>query len=668
MQDPTEVVRKIKAIRARVPDATDEEILSFLDQEEGLPSAAPVDRTDQTIRNPNGKDPLVKYGLPAAKLYATVAGGVIGGGVGNKLATKAAGAAGRGILGRMGIGAAAGVAGGMGARATGNVVSGRNPVEGLLKPANVGVDAALGAALPAVGGVVGGIKKLAGKSPKLTEAETLERVLSRATKRGGYTPEQMEASLRAGSTTAAKPSTATGLQTAGGAQGAFTKGFKPQSHSVVDMDPQLQGLASDAARYSAQAERQLQEFASSRANVPAWGVVDDITTTLGGVNADVNVGTKAMKQAIKKADRSRLQPVLDNYKDPIMPDVAPVVAEKVTTIFEEIPSTLESLVKRARLSGQPIEDYVQRHVVGYHNGEAVYQDVVTLKGLNELKKFLDKSIRAGRKAADGVNGLPSADMSNLLAMEDARAALMDLPLEGIPGAKEYKAALAASSAERKVADQLKVGADAAKNKVSPEEAAEILKGLAPKEADAFRAGLAGHVKRKVAETGSATGILKNQNLAQKIKDAAANPAAAEERLRRAPVWEAMQKTNKAQETIQPPRFSLSGEEAVGEGAMAGYGSARGVGGIVGGDPGMAKTGLLTAIGRFLTKGATARTRAAQEKAWERIAPWLSMQPGDEAAEMYRNLLREFGNLKRARTIRSGTIAGAAAGANAGRRE
>lgn len=668
MQDPTELARKIKAIRARVPDATDEEILSFLDQESNLPSAAPVDRVDQTtVRNPAGQDPLVKYGIPAAKIYATTVGGTGGWLAGEALAKKVAGVAGKKVLGRMGIGAAAGLAGGTAARATGNVASGRNPVEGLLEPANLGIDAALGAVFPAAGAVFGGVKKLAGYSPKLTQAQTLEKVLNSATRRSGHTPEELELALRMGAPKVPQPSSSRAIVQQGqGAVGSYPKGFKPQSHSVVDMDPQLQGLASDAARHSPTAERQLQDFASARANVPDWGVVDDMTTTLGGVSADVNTGTKAMKKAIKAKDNARFTPLWEQYTDPIED---PLIMDQVGAIFETIGGARTGLINSQVLKMRPVRDLLQQVVVGFQkDGTPIVRETVTLRGLHQLKQRLDKIIRAGEKAATGPNGLSGADASALYDMQVARDQLVNMTLDAVPGGVPYKEALAASHAERSIAGSVREGADAAKNKVTAEEVTERVKALQPKELEAYRSGMAGQIKRKASEVGGTETLIKNQSLQQKLKDAAVSPEAAAERSERLPMWQAMKRTNKAQETIQPPRFSLSGEESVGGETVSSLGMARGVGGTLAMDPRMAKTGLWTYIGNKLFRGAIARNREAQQKAWEQLAPWLQMQPGHEAADAYRTLLGEFGKLRRAGTITSARRAGAVTGAIAGARE
>ncbi len=652
--DPREITRKIKAIRARVPDATDDEILSFLEQESSLPSAAPADRLDQTIRNPEGQDPLVKYGVPAAKLYATVAGGVAGGGAGLALAKRVAGAGGKKVLGRMGLGAAAGVAGGVGARATSNVVNARNPVEGLLSPKNVAIDAALGGAIPAVGALAGGMKKLAGYSPKATRAQTLQNQMENVTERTGLNPNQMEATLAQGGVAPLHP-----------------------TQAVMDLDPQFQGMASSAARHSPKAERELQEFVANRATVPTEGILKDTKQALGGKAADVASSLKKMRKVIKAHDQTRFNPLWTKYPDAI---VEPTTMAQVDAIFANVGSAKNALASDQSIALKPIKEVLQKVTMpGQHTmvsegrftvpviGKAVEKDAVTLKGLHRLKTMLDKVINAGDKA-EAAGTLTGDAAIHIGSIKTARQQLMDLPLEGVKGADEFKAALAASSRERKVADALKEGAKAATAKVSPVGSREALQDFADPEAQrAYRAGLAGQITLKARETGKTWALTRSQNLAQKIKEAAVSPAAAAERTQRLPAWQMMEATNKMQENVRPPAFSLGGtDEAAG---IAGtLGGSQAVGQVLGGNPVGAKQGLLLYLGNKLFRGAISRNRAAQQQAWEEISEWLKMQPGQEAADTYRALLSEFGKLRRGQTIRSATTAGGITGALAGQRE
>ena len=86
-----------------------------------LPAAAPVDRLNQKIQNPEGQDPLVKYGIPALGFVGPVG---VGAGVGGLAARALAKRLGTSALGRVASGAISGTLGGAATRkvAGGDVV------------------------------------------------------------------------------------------------------------------------------------------------------------------------------------------------------------------------------------------------------------------------------------------------------------------------------------------------------------------------------------------------------------------------------------------------------------------------------------------------------------------------------------------------------------------
>lgn len=648
MQDPTEKRRRYDQLRDE--GKSHEEAVSLI---ESAPSpAAPVDRLDQTIRNPEGQDPLAKYGPTAIKYGASLAGGGVGALGGRALATKVAGAAGRKIAGRMGIGAAAGLTGGAAARATGNTLSGRNPVEGLLEPASLAIDAGLGAAIPVAGAVLGKAKEFWGKSPNITRAKTLEKVLTEAPNRMGKTPQQLEDLIRS---------------------------KNPLPHqAVMDLDPALQGVAATASQKAPLAERALQEFADARKGAPLQGMLSDVQNAVGKA-ADVASTAKRMRAAIKYNDKIRFEPLWKQYPDPI---VEPKTMRQVQAIFKEISGAKGGLISDQNIALKPVKELLQkvtvpgqtqvvqsgRHSVPIIGAKAKKVDAVTLKGLHRLKIRLDKAISAGDKAEQA--GTITGDAAvHLGALKTARSQLMELPLEGVKGADEFKAALAESSRERAVVGALKDGAKAVAGKVSPRESKTALEAISDPQAQrAYRRGLTGKIRQKTLETGSTTPLTKNQNLAQKIADAARDPSKLAAREARLPEWQAMEATNKAQGAIKPPTFSLSGEAGPAGDIAGNLGASQAAGAAVTADPQTLFSALRLLVGNTLFRGAKGRVAASQVRAWEDLAPLLKATPGPEAADLYRKLLREFGDLKRAQTVKSGIRAGGAVGAFAGMRE
>ena len=599
--------------------------------------AAPVDRVDQTtVRNPEGQDPLVKYGVPAAKLYATVAGGATGAAAGLTAAKVLAGKAGRGFLGRTAIGALSGITGGMGARATGNALEGRNPAQGLLQPHNMKVDAALGAVVPVGSALVGGAKKLAGLSPRSTTRETLHRITRDVAERQGMPPEEL----------------ADRVQKAGGAGGHASE------MAVMDLDPVLQGAAASASRHSPQVEREMERFVTARAHAPTQGALADIETSLGGKAADVATTAKRMKAAIKHNDNLRFTPIWETHKEAI---VEPKIVNQVHAIFENVAGAQSRLVSGQKIAMKPVSDLLQ------FAGDDNDIPVVTLQGLHRIKTMLDKAISAGTKA-EAAGTLSSDAAFALRDMKVAKQQLLDLDLAGIPGAKEYKAALAASSRERGVVDALLEGSKAVGAKVSPREVESAIAELTdPQAAQAYRRAFAGRVASRTKETGSMSPLVKNQNLSRKLASVATSPQAAAGRTERLQDWQAMEQTNRMQGTIKPPPFTLSGSEAGSPGIAGSLGASQAVGQMATGNVSGAQGGLALWLGNTLFRGAIARNRKAQQAAWEKIAPWLMSQPGEEAATTYRALLKEFGDWRRAKTLREAALSGGFAGGVAGSR-
>jgi len=604
---------------------------------DSLPSAAPVDRVDQTtVRNPEGQDPLVRYGIPAAKLYATLAGGVAGGGAGYTLGKVLAGKAGAGVLGRMGIGALAGMTGGLGARAVGSALEGKNPTEGLLNPKSLAIDAAVGGALPAVGAAVGQVKKLAGFSPTVTKAKAVQSSVEEATRRMGQTPAQVEGAI----------------------VGASRNPLEGQA--VMDLHPQLQGLGANAARHSATAERELQEFVGARADAPLRGIVKDVETALGTQATDVPLTAKKMREAIRFNDKLRFPPLWKQYPQAI---VEPKTVRQVSAILDNVEGARARLIKGQKISLKPVKEMLQKVEIG-----GKQREVVTLRGLHRIKTMLDKGIQAGAKA-EAAGTITSDAATALHDLRTAKKQLLELDLNGVPGGKEYKAALKAAAQEHSLIDAMKSGAKTTASKVSPGFAGEMLQeaSAVPGGAESFRKGLAGQIAQRANETGSLNPFFNNRNLSGKIAAAATSPEAAAAREARLPGWRAMDITNRIQGDIKPPSYTLSGQPGPVGDIAGNIGASQAAGQLATGNIPAAKGGLTLWLGNTLFRGAVARNRKAQEKAWEEIAPWLKMQPGQEAADLYRKLLTAFNTIRRGKTVSSAVLSGGSAGALSGLR-
>lgn len=373
-----------------------------------------------------------------------------GGGAGALTARALAGAAGRGLLGKLGVGAASAAAAGIPARAImadvepepkdlSDLIEGpQSPTLGdqitqrtkaAFSPGGLALDVALGASIPLAGEGVRKFAKWWGYTPKTTQAEKAARLVEEVSRRRGGSVGQ----------------TALDVRNAAG-----------RPIAVMDLDPQFRQLSIDAARTSPIAERALEAFVKQRAGEPLAGAVDDLAKGFGVKRKDVAVLGQKIKSRLAAVDKERFEALWKAYPEHIK-DAR--VLRQWNAITHEIPASLKGLVSEQVIALKPVKEVVRQF------GDTDLT-APTLKGIHRIKVMLDKAVRAGEKA-EKLGNLTSDQAIHLGSLRTAREQLKRLTFERVPGGKEYQLILQASAETRRELDALRRGAKAFKPSPDP---------------------------------------------------------------------------------------------------------------------------------------------------------------------------------------------------------
>lgn len=543
MQDPKEIARRVRALKAKFPDASEDEIFAFLDADTDsttqrtlgtvapdasavTPSAAPAKPTTTTgqgfgagvikgvpfgtdaagfaargIARLRGKSPeeaadvgeRMKGMLNQAATEHPVA--AFAGGAANPVSWYLGGKAAKMVgVPAKGAGLARQLASGMG---TGAVLGGvygageGNTTGDRLANAAAGglAGAAGGAIVPAVAASGRTLARFFGTRPGMASKEQAAKALLEVEKRTGSS---VGNSIRR--------------------QGSFNL-----PGDVIDVNPELRQLGKDVARESPQAEVSLQHHVQARSGSPIAGGLSPVKQeallaaedALGAKAQDVATGAGKMRAATNLSDTQAFGDLYANnprnIHDPALTDVL----KKARTLIGKSEW-------RKTMAALNVDQDVNK-VMG------VSQIVPTIQGVQVYKQALDHLVQSELAKQKPNNTVLLAAQSLIDGLKSTVASVA--PKEG----SEWLAALNASSKQRAVPDALESGAASMTARVSPTQVAQTPQGT-PQVNQARRSGVANAVRKQAMGTGGDAAFLNALRSPQtqlKISAEATDPAAAD---------------------------------------------------------------------------------------------------------------------------------------------
>lgn len=618
----------------------------------GLPDAAPVDRLDQTIRNPQGKDPMVRYGLP-------IASAAIGAGMGGALASRVLGAA-PSILRQIGSGIASGVTGGAAGRAAaqeGGIRERAKAAAGIghttMGMPSMAFDAATGGVIPPLAAGAGVAARYLGLSRKAATARGVQKTLDALAE-------------------AKEKSHPDIVREIGGSVGGGP-GMRPIA--VTDLDDYHRSLGLAVAKRPA-GQKVLQDLVEQRKDLPVQGALTDIEALTGKRPVDVAVRLKAMKEANSAADEMRFAPIFQKYSSYIED---PNILKEFGRARRAVPNAWNAVLEPRRVAGESTKDLYRIVKIKDAAGNEVRVMQPTLKGLHFFKSEVGTMAgQAGKKiqSAAEVAGSKKATVKSLRTINNRLSKLAETV-----GGDEYADAVRQSRQGFEAVRATASGANALRPVVSPtamtaEMGESVGRAVDPADvATKYGEGFVGRLAQRVKAAQSKTtagipsnaplNILSRPDIRAKLASVSDDPIRIRPEIDQAlDDYAAIQETN---------RLHLGGEtrpslKAASEKLGAGLGGAFGEAAVLGDIATGQRPSVGTFLGALTSKVLQGRRAPAYNEAARLIASLEAMPVGPGAQAEYLRLLQLLNESNRRRGIISSAVSGGISGAIGGRRE